>query len=202
MILIAYDGSQHGREAIRAAARLARGPATVLHVHCQAPRMPLATDAAMGVALDQEVWAQRDRRLREQAEATAQEGAQLAREAGLEAEPLVVEELSRRVWRAIVDVADGCAAELVVLGRRGSHGLRTSLPGSISRGVMAHCSRPVLVVTAEKPAHHYTSEAALKAFAEVAEHTSHDHHDEAERLAHQEAARRAGANPRRGVSAR
>jgi nucleotide-binding universal stress UspA family protein len=200
MILIAYDGSQHGREAIRAAARLTRGPAIVLHVICPAPRMPLATDAAMGAALDQEAWAERDRRLREQAEATAQEGARLASEAGLQAEPLVVEELSHRIWRAIVDVADGRAAELVVVGRRGGHGLRTSLPGSVSRGVMAHCSRPVLVVQAEQPAHHYTSAAALHAFAELADHTCRDHHDEAQRLAHQEAARRASANPRRGVS--
>jgi nucleotide-binding universal stress UspA family protein len=200
MILIAYDGSQHGREAIRAAARLTRGPAIVLHVICPAPRMPLATDAAMGAALDQEAWAERDRRLREQAEATAQEGARLASEAGLQAEPLVVEELSHRIWRAIVDVADGRAAELVVVGRRGGHGLRTSLPGSVSRGVMAHCSRPVLVVQAEQLAHHYTSAAALHAFAELADHTCRDHHDEAQRLAHQEAARRASANPRRGVS--
>jgi nucleotide-binding universal stress UspA family protein len=200
MILIAYDGSQHGREAIGAAARLARGPATVLHVRCRAPRMPLATDAAIGAALDQEAWAERDRRLREQAEATAKDGAQLAREAGLEAEPLVVEELSHRIWRAVVDVAEARDAELVVLGRRSGHGLRSALPGSVSRGVVAHCSRPVLVVPAEAPAHHYTSAAALRAFADVADHTCRDHHDEAERLAHQEAARRASANPRRGVS--
>jgi nucleotide-binding universal stress UspA family protein len=200
MILIAYDGSQHGREAIRAAARLARGPATVVHVLCPAPRMPLATDAAMGAAIDQEAWAERDRRLRDQAEATAQEGARLAGEAGLQAEPLVVEELSHRIWRAIVDVAEARDAELIVVGRRGGQGLRTSLPGSVSRGVVAHCSRPVLVVPSAPPAHHYTSAAALRAFADVADHTCRDHHDEAERLAHQEAARRASANPRRGVT--
>ena len=42
-------------------------------------------------------------------------------------------------------------------------------------------------------------DAARKAFAQVAEHAARDHHDALERAAHQEAARRAELNPRRGV---
>jgi nucleotide-binding universal stress UspA family protein len=199
MILIAYDGSKHGRQAVAVAAQRLAGPAIVLNVLCPAPRAPLATDAMSGAMIDEEAFAERARQLRRQAENTAAEGARLASEAGLEAEPLVVEEASHRVWRAIVDVAEERDAQMIVLGHRGGSGLRTSLPGSVSRGVVAHSLRPVVVVPAAPEPRHYTSEAALKAFAQVAEHGCRDHHDEEERRAHQEAARRAGINRRRGV---
>jgi nucleotide-binding universal stress UspA family protein len=199
MILIAYDGSKHGRHAIAVAAERLTGPAVVLHVLCPAPRAPLATDAMTGAMIDEEAFAERTRQLRRQAENIAAEGARLAQEAGLDAEPLVVEEVSHRVWRAIVDVAEERDAHMIVLGHRGGSGLRTSLPGSVSRGVVAHSLRPVVVVPAAPEPRHYTSEAALKAFAQVAEHACREHHDEEERRAHAEAARRAGINPRRGV---
>jgi nucleotide-binding universal stress UspA family protein len=199
MILIAYDGSKPGRRAIAVAAERLAGPAIVLHVLAPAPRAPLATDAMTGAMLDEQAFAERERQLRVRAENTAAEGVRLAREAGLDAEPLVVEEVSHRTWRAIVDVAEERDAKMIVLGHRGGHGLRTSLPGSVSRGVVAHSLRPVVVVPAEPEPRHYTSDAALKAFAEVAAHTARDHHDAAERMAHQEAARRAAVNPRRGV---
>jgi len=199
MILIAYDGSKHARHAIEVAAKRLAGPAMVLHVLCPAPRAPLATDAMAGAMIDEEAFAERERQQRGQAETLAAEGARLAQEAGLQAEPLVVEEVSHRVWRAIVDVAEERDAQMIVLGHRGGNGLRTSLPGSVSRGVVAHSLRPVVVVPCEPDRRHYTSEAALKAFAQVAEHACREHHDEAERRAHAEAARRAGINPRRGV---
>jgi nucleotide-binding universal stress UspA family protein len=150
MILIAYDGSQHGRLAIAVAAERLAGPATVMYVLAPAPRAPLATDAMTGALVDEEAFAERERQLRERAEQTAEEGARLAREAGLEAEPLVVEEASHRVWRAIVDVAEECDAQMIVLGHRCGSGLRSSLPGSVSRGVVAHSLRPVVVVPAAR----------------------------------------------------
>jgi len=199
MILIGYDGSKHGQLAIAVAAERLAGPAIVLHVLAPAPRAPLATDAMTGAMIDEEAYVERERQLRRRAEATAAEGARLARQAGLDAEPLVVEEATHRVWRAIVDVAEERDVQMIVLGHRGGSGLRTSLPGSVSRGVVAHSVRPVVIVPAAPEPRHYTSDAALKAFAEVAAHAARDHHDEAERLARQEAARRAELNPRRGV---
>jgi nucleotide-binding universal stress UspA family protein len=199
MILIAYDGSKHGRLAIAVAAARLAGPAIVLHVLSPAPRAPLATDAMTGAMLDEETYAERERQLRRHAVATADEGARLARDAGLDAEPLVAEEATHRVWRTIVDVAEEHDVQMIVLGHRGGAGLRASLPGSVSRAVVAHSLRPVVVVPAAPEPRHYTSDGALKAFADVAAHAARDHHDEQERLAHQEAARRAGVNPRRGV---
>src|SRR4051794_37659397 len=106
MILIAYDGSQHGRRAIAVAAERLTGPAIVVHVVSPGPRAPLAADAMTGAMIDDQAFAERERQLHRQAESTAEEGARLAREAGLDAEPLVVEEVSHRIWRAIVDVAE------------------------------------------------------------------------------------------------
>src|SRR5215213_7458898 len=147
MILIAYDGSKHGRHAIEVAAERLAGPAIVLHVLSAAPRAPLATDAMTGAMLDEAAYAERERQLRVRAENTAEEGARLAREAGLDAEPLVVEEPTHRIWRAIVEVAEDRDVQMIVLGHRGGgNGLRTSLPGSVSRGVVAHSLRPVVVV--------------------------------------------------------
>ena len=199
MILIAYDGSKQGQRAIAVAAERLAGPALVLHVLCAAPRLPLATDAMTGALLDEEAEAARERQQRAEAERIAEEGARLARARGLDAEPLVVEEAGHRAWRAIVDVAEEHDVSMIVVGHRGGSALRTSLPGSVARSVVAHSDRPVVVVPCEPEPRHYTSDAALKAFAEVAEHSARDHHDAAERLAHQEAARRAGLNPRRGV---
>ncbi|TML06793.1 MAG: universal stress protein [Actinobacteria bacterium] len=199
MILIAYDGSKHGQRAIAVAAERLAGPALVVHVLSAAPRAPLATDAMTGAMLDEDAYAARERELRRRAENIAEEGARLARAAGLDAEALVVEESGHRIWRAIVDVAEERDATMIVLGHRGGSALRTSLPGSVSRAVVAHCDRPIVVVPCEREPPHYTSDAARKAFADVAEHSARDHHDELERMAHQEAARRAGLNPRRGI---
>jgi nucleotide-binding universal stress UspA family protein len=199
MILIAYDGSKHGQLAIAVAAERLAGPAIVLHVLSPAPWAPLATDAMTGAMLDDEAYAERERQLRRRAETTAEDGARFARQAGLDAEPLIVEEPTHRIWRAIVDVAEDRDAQMIVLGHRGGAGLRTSLPGSVSRSVVAHSLRPVVIVPCAPEPRHYTSEAALKAFAAVAAHAARDHHDEAERVAHREAARRAELNPRRGV---
>ncbi|MDX6656240.1 MAG: hypothetical protein QOH62_1033 [Solirubrobacteraceae bacterium] len=206
MILIAYDGSKQGRDAIVAAARFLSGPAIVLYVQTSSGRPPLATDAAMGAMIDQEDWADRVRRLRRRGDEVAEEGARIATTAGLPAEPLVVEADAHHIWRAIVDVAETRDAKVIVLGHRSRSGIHGSLPGSVSRCVVARSSRPVVVVPPprgdgerEAQPHHYTSDAALQAFSEVAEATRRDHHDTAERTARQAAARRAETNPRRGV---
>jgi nucleotide-binding universal stress UspA family protein len=162
VILIAYDGSKHGRRAIEVAAERLAGPAVVLHVMCSAPRAPLATDAMTGALLDEEAYGASDRQQRKEAEQIAQEGARLARQAGLEAEPLVVEEQGRRVWRAIVETADERDATMIVLGHRGGPGLRTALPGSVSRAVVAHCERPVVVVPCERDPRHYGRGSTVK----------------------------------------
>jgi hypothetical protein len=158
----------------------------------------------MGAMLDQEAWADRVQRVRRRGEDVAQEGVRVAATAGLQAEPLVVEEDAHHIWRAIVDAAEAHDVEVIVLGHRSRSGVHGSLPGSVSRCVVARSSRPVVVVPPPRgegdiQQHHYTSEAARQAFADVAEANRRDHHDAEKRLAHQAAARRAEINRRRGA---
>ena len=87
------------------------------------------------------------------AEATAQEGAEIAAAAGFQAKPLARRAIGRAteredatVWQAILQAADDEVARVVVLGTRGRSGVRSLLMGSVSYGVLHHAQRAVLVV--------------------------------------------------------
>ena len=87
------------------------------------------------------------------AQATADEGAKLARSAGFDARPEARRVLARAaerevatIWRSVLDVADEVDASVVVLGSRGRSGVRSALLGSVSYGVVHHSRRPLLVV--------------------------------------------------------
>jgi nucleotide-binding universal stress UspA family protein len=82
---------------------------------------------------------------RNHARAVASEGAELARSVGFEAEPLAVGE-EVNVPEAIARLAEDRGAEVVVVGSRGLSGLKASLLGSTSQGVLHRCRMPVLVV--------------------------------------------------------
>lgn len=87
------------------------------------------------------------------ARATAEEGAEVARAAGFDAQPLAIRALARMaerdavtVWHAVLDTAEEKGAAVVVLGARGRSGLGSALLGSVSSGVVHNSTRPVLVV--------------------------------------------------------
>jgi nucleotide-binding universal stress UspA family protein len=75
----------------------------------------------------------------------ADEGAQIARESGLQAESVAIE-ATPPVWKTIVDTADLHDAAAIVMGSRGLTGLRSMLLGSVSNAVMHHADRPTLVI--------------------------------------------------------
>ena len=78
------------------------------------------------------------------AEKTAEEGCALAREAGLDPEPLVA--IGGPIWNRIVEVADERDAGLIVIGSRGRSGLRYAVLGSVAAAVAQHSKRSVLIV--------------------------------------------------------
>jgi nucleotide-binding universal stress UspA family protein len=86
-----------------------------------------------------------DRAGAEDAGRIAEEGVRLAREAGLEAEPLAIK-AAGPVWKTIVETADAQEAAAIVMGSRGLTGVRSMLLGSVSSAVVHHADRPTLVV--------------------------------------------------------
>ena len=80
--------------------------------------------------------------------ATADEGASQAKDAGLDAEALSVR-APGRAWHSILRLARERDAQAVVVGQRGISGAERALLGSVSIAVVHHADRPVLVVPAE-----------------------------------------------------
>lgn len=150
-ILIAYDGSEPARAAVRAAGDLFPGAAAlVLTVWepalAQVLLMPDST--GMGGTMlpyDPAVVHEAERASEEHAREVAREGVRVASEAGLRAQALVAEDdLEPR--DAIVNAAEEHAARAIVIGSRGLRGLKSKLLGSTSAHVLSHALRPVLVV--------------------------------------------------------
>ena len=150
-IVIAYDGSPPARAAVSEAARLfATGEAIVLTVWEPGLAEMMIVPDATGLgstmlpfdpSLTQEV----ERASEERAQSIAEEGAALAREAGLDARPLAVEDLADPP-DAIVAAAEQHDARAIVIGSRGLGGLKSKLLGSTSRAVLHRAACPVVVV--------------------------------------------------------
>jgi nucleotide-binding universal stress UspA family protein len=143
MILICYDGSEDSRAAIKRAGHLLRGqPATVLTVW--EPYLIVLSHTSFGFvpSVDQ---SEIDEATRRSAEERAQEGVRLARESGLDAQPLVSPQTTT-VAHAILAEADAVSAEAIVMGSRGLTGIKSLLLGSVSHAVLQHADRPVIIV--------------------------------------------------------
>ncbi len=150
-ILIAYDGSPAAHAAVRAAGGLFAGArAIVLTVWEPAlAEMMIVPDATgMGSTIlpfDPSVARDVERASEQHAQGAAAEGARLASEAGLHAQPLAVEDVTDPP-EAIVAAATAHGARAIVVGSRGLGGLKSKLLGSTSNGVLRHASQPVVVV--------------------------------------------------------
>jgi nucleotide-binding universal stress UspA family protein len=147
--LIAFDGSAAARQAVTAAAALLK-PRVTLVLCVWEPALAYAAaaqppDIAMSPAVDPATALQVDDVLRGHAERVANEGAELARSLGLDAEPLAIADV-RDIARTIVEVAEEHKAAIIVVGSRGLSGLRARFEGSTSKGVVKHAPCPVVVV--------------------------------------------------------
>ena len=143
-VLICYDGSEGARNAITAAAALLVGRgAVILNVG------PLALVAEAYAAAGSGA-ADLDRRAHADALVLADEGAELAREAGFRAEARA--RLDTPTWRGVVSIADEIGATAIVLGSRGLTGVHELVEGSLWHEVAQHARRPVLIVPPNEPA--------------------------------------------------
>jgi nucleotide-binding universal stress UspA family protein len=139
-VLIAYDGSDFARAAVREAGnQLGRRRALLLTVFEPLGKIPFF--GAAGVPVGSDTMETLLASAREAAQKIAEEGCELAREAGFEVEPVVVD--GTPVWNQIVEVAEERDVDLIVIGSRGRSGLAL---GSVAAAVAQHSKRSVLIV--------------------------------------------------------
>ena len=150
-ILIAYDGSEVSRAAVRHAAELFAGRPAVLATVWE-PGLAAVQGAMPGMGMgmstqspDPTTIEDVDRIAREHASTVAADGAEFARSLGLVAEPQAVPD-EVDVADTLIDIARGRGAAVVVVGSHGISGLRKRLLGSVSRKLIEHCDRPILVI--------------------------------------------------------
>jgi nucleotide-binding universal stress UspA family protein len=137
-VLIAYDGSEQAKAAIRAAAQQL-GPgreAIVTTVWKPLAALPFGGPVYATADLEDQI--------ESEARKVADDGATLARSAGFEATPLAI--AGSPAWRSIVDAAESHDAGIVVMGSHGRTGLGVVLMGSVATAVARHADRPVLIV--------------------------------------------------------
>jgi nucleotide-binding universal stress UspA family protein len=151
-IVIAYDGSPSSDHAVREAGRLLRGRrALVVVVYKQGIgfemlELPTATIGLPPAPLDVRTALEVDDELAERSQKLAQQGAELAREAGFEPEALAVaDDVDTPVAETIVSVATDRDADAIVLGAHGHGRLSEVVLGSTSRDVIRRAPCPVVV---------------------------------------------------------
>ncbi len=144
-ILICYDGSQSAEHSSYAAAALLVGRTAIV-----ADSGPVLTgvEAYAAVTPGINVALLEEENLADAME-RAEQGAELARRAGFDAEARA--ELSAPTWEGIVDLANEIEAAVIVIGSRGLKGVRERLAGSVSHEVAEHTRRLVLVVPPNEP---------------------------------------------------
>ena len=137
-IIIGYDGSEGAKAAIEFAGEYFSGREAIVVTAFEDWPPAVEGDAV-----------QIDAAARAKAESTAEEGAALARQADINAEPRTVY-AAEKAWQSIIDVADELDASLIVVGSHGFNGLRPLVLGSVSHQLAHHAHQPVIAVpTAE-----------------------------------------------------
>jgi nucleotide-binding universal stress UspA family protein len=142
-VIICYDESSAARAALAMVAELLPG-APALVVTAWKPILKAILAVSLGPAPPITDLPDADERQRRAAETIARDGARLATEAGLKAEPLVVK-ADEAVWEAIVQIAEDREARLIACGAS-RVGLTSALLDTVPTALTHRASRPVLVV--------------------------------------------------------
>lgn len=146
MILIAFDGSPDARAAVEKAAELFPDqPATVVSVWQPFLDVMARTSIGFGMIPSIPDPDEIDAASRKAAEQTAADGAELATEHGLSAQPRTCSYVTS-TGRAILSEAAEVGADAIVMGSRGLTRVKSLLLGSVSHEVLQHADRTVVVV--------------------------------------------------------
>lgn len=146
MILICYDGSADARAAINQAARLlGNQEAIVLTVWEPFTEIIAHTPVGFGLLPIVPDSTEIDEASRAFAEQRAEEGAALARAAGMSVRAHVCPKTAT-TGRTILAEADKLGVNAIVMGSRGLSGVKSLLLGSVSHDVVQHATITVIVV--------------------------------------------------------
>jgi nucleotide-binding universal stress UspA family protein len=148
-VVVGYDGSPQATQALRYAGTLVPG-AEALVVTVWKPISDALLGTVLGQPPDLAAPKEIDERQRRVAASLASDGARLASEAGLKAEPLVVR-TDDAVWEAIEEVARSRRARLIVCGTTRGDGVESLMSGRLPLALLVRSSTPVLVVPSAAP---------------------------------------------------
>src|ERR1700722_15681140 len=144
--LVCYDGSDESNRGLESIRGLLAPSEVVILTVWQPLVTKLAETGSFGVfALDDET--EVDELEEQAARAAAEQAVERARSAGHTATARV-EEAQQAAWMKIIEVANEIDAGLIVCGTRGRGAIKTALLGSVSRAVLTHSGRPVLIAPA------------------------------------------------------
>jgi nucleotide-binding universal stress UspA family protein len=140
-LVLCYDGSAPAERAIRIAPVLVgRGRAArVLYAYKPTERSLGVAQAITGGRIDAPVLGEAD------AHEIVDRGVAIARDAGFDAEPLLLV-ADRRTAALVADTAEELDAPAIVIGTRGHAGLKGAVLGSVARDVVNAYHRPVVLV--------------------------------------------------------
>jgi nucleotide-binding universal stress UspA family protein len=147
-LLLAYDGSEPARIAVTN-----RRPALSRPTGSRHARVGIAAEALVGRSCAQlpadhrhpRVGQDLDEILANSARQQAEEGAELARQWGLEARSESVESAAG-VWRSLLEATATFGAGVIVAGSRGRGAIASTMLGSVSSGLVHNAELPVLIV--------------------------------------------------------
>jgi nucleotide-binding universal stress UspA family protein len=144
----AYDGSETSRAAVRAAGRLLSvREAAVATVWTAYGGVAAAGTVAAPMAVTSRAVEELDRGAAARARETAEEGARIATEAGLEARAEAIR-AAGPVWAALRDSAEAHGSPAIGVGSRGRGPVARTVLGSTSAALVHNAALPVLVVPA------------------------------------------------------
>jgi nucleotide-binding universal stress UspA family protein len=157
-VIIGFDGTPASERALREAAALLAPRRALVVTIWEAGRgfevveLPIRAIEAPPVEVDVRTALELEETFYEAAQRLAEQGAALAREAGLDAEGLAVAD-DITVPETLIRLVRELDAPAVVVGTHGHRDLRELLLGSTSRELVKKAPVPVIVVR-EQPARH------------------------------------------------